>query len=74
MLTYLTIFDYNRAVEEELRVEAEKHKHTREELRSSKANLQYTKTQYAVIYTILDVYVCHLHMDVVSSVGATLFS
>lgn len=35
------------AVEEELRVEAEKHKHTREELRSSKANLQYTKTQYA---------------------------
>ncbi|KAG0363415.1 hypothetical protein BG005_000049 [Podila minutissima] len=35
------------AVEEELRVETEKHKHTREELRSSKANLQYTKTQYA---------------------------
>ncbi|KAG0035366.1 hypothetical protein BGZ81_008964 [Podila clonocystis] len=35
------------AVEEELRVETEKHRHTREELRSSKANLQYTKTQYA---------------------------
>ncbi|KAF8937149.1 hypothetical protein BGZ58_003201 [Dissophora ornata] len=35
------------ALEEELRVEAEKHRYTREELKSAKANLQYTKTQYA---------------------------
>ncbi|KAG0196528.1 hypothetical protein BGX28_010025 [Mortierella sp. GBA30] len=35
------------ALEEELRVESEKHRHTREELKSAKANLQYTKTQYA---------------------------
>ncbi|KAG0325598.1 hypothetical protein BGZ99_000424 [Dissophora globulifera] len=35
------------ALEEELRVETEKHRYTREELKSSRANLQYTKTQYA---------------------------
>ncbi|KAG0333481.1 hypothetical protein BG004_000818 [Podila humilis] len=35
------------ALEEELSAESEKHKHTREELRSSKAHLQYTKTQFA---------------------------
>ncbi|KAF9191092.1 hypothetical protein BGZ51_007801 [Haplosporangium sp. Z 767] len=35
------------ALEEELRVETEKHRNTREELKSAKANLQYTKTQYA---------------------------
>ncbi|KAF9349867.1 hypothetical protein BGX26_011898 [Mortierella sp. AD094] len=34
------------ALEEELRAEGEKHRHTREELKSAKANLQYTKTQY----------------------------
>ncbi|KAF9279493.1 hypothetical protein BGZ68_007890 [Mortierella alpina] len=35
------------ALEDELRVDTEKHRHTREELKSAKANLQYTKTQYA---------------------------
>ncbi|KAG0218012.1 hypothetical protein BGX33_008873 [Mortierella sp. NVP41] len=35
------------ALEEEVKVETEKHRHTRDELKSSKANLQYTKTQYA---------------------------
>ncbi|KAF9420387.1 hypothetical protein BGZ94_009143 [Podila epigama] len=35
------------SVEDELRGETEKHRQTREELRSAKANLQYTKTQYA---------------------------
>lgn len=35
-----------RALEEELRVETEKHRHAREELKSAKANLQYAKTQY----------------------------
>ncbi|KAG0010081.1 hypothetical protein BGZ80_001807 [Entomortierella chlamydospora] len=34
------------ALEEELRAEGEKHRHTREELKSAKANLQYTKTLY----------------------------
>ncbi|KAG0284502.1 hypothetical protein BGZ96_011130 [Linnemannia gamsii] len=35
------------ALEDEVRVETEKHRHTREELKSSKANLQYSKTQFA---------------------------
>ncbi|KAG0367517.1 Afadin and alpha-actinin-binding-domain-containing protein [Gamsiella multidivaricata] len=35
------------ALEEELRIETEKHRHTREEVKSSKANLAYAKTQYA---------------------------
>ncbi|KAF9566021.1 hypothetical protein EC968_003917 [Mortierella alpina] len=35
------------ALEDEIRVDTEKHRHTREELKSAKANLQYTKTQYA---------------------------
>ncbi|KAG0279385.1 hypothetical protein BGZ95_001363 [Linnemannia exigua] len=35
------------ALEEEVKVETEKHRYTREELKSSKANLQYSKTQYA---------------------------
>ncbi|KAF9172785.1 hypothetical protein BGX20_004865, partial [Mortierella sp. AD010] len=34
------------ALEEELRAEGEKHRHTREELKSAKANLQYAKTLY----------------------------
>ncbi|KAG0228224.1 Afadin and alpha-actinin-binding-domain-containing protein [Mortierella sp. GBAus27b] len=34
------------ALEEELRIESEKHRHAREELKSAKANLQYAKTQY----------------------------
>ncbi|KAF8937881.1 hypothetical protein BGZ47_008824 [Haplosporangium gracile] len=34
-------------LEDEVRVETEKHRYTREELKSSKANLQYSKTQYA---------------------------
>ncbi|KAG0047258.1 hypothetical protein BGZ83_007663 [Gryganskiella cystojenkinii] len=35
------------AMEDELRVESEKHRHTRDELKSAKANLQYMKTQFA---------------------------
>ncbi|KAI1316707.1 hypothetical protein EDD11_009596 [Mortierella claussenii] len=35
------------ALEDELRAETEKHRYTREELKSAKANLQYAKTQYA---------------------------
>lgn len=35
-------------MEDELRVETDKHRHTRDELKSAKANLQYTKTQFAV--------------------------
>ncbi|KAF9905840.1 hypothetical protein EC991_001245 [Linnemannia zychae] len=35
------------ALEEEVKTETEKHRYTREELKSSKANLQYSKTQYA---------------------------
>ncbi|KAF9930580.1 hypothetical protein BGZ67_005733 [Mortierella alpina] len=35
------------ALEDELRVDTEKHRNTREELKSAKANLQYTKMQYA---------------------------
>ncbi|KAF9433349.1 hypothetical protein BGZ76_009567 [Entomortierella beljakovae] len=34
------------ALEDELRSEGEKHRYTKEELKSAKANLQYTKTQY----------------------------
>ncbi|KAF9547741.1 hypothetical protein EC957_007906 [Mortierella hygrophila] len=34
-------------LEDEVKAEAEKHRYTREELKSSKANLQYSKTQYA---------------------------
>ncbi|KAK5816895.1 Afadin and alpha-actinin-binding-domain-containing protein [Linnemannia elongata] len=35
------------ALEDEAKVETEKHRYTREELKSAKANLQYSKTQYA---------------------------
>jgi len=45
---YFLRLHVNRAMEDELRVETEKHRHTRDELKSSKANLQYTKTQFAV--------------------------
>ncbi|KAF9985508.1 hypothetical protein BGZ65_010659 [Modicella reniformis] len=34
------------AQEEELRVETDKHRHSREELKAAKANLQYAKTQF----------------------------
>ncbi|KAF9922064.1 hypothetical protein FBU30_007838 [Linnemannia zychae] len=35
------------ALEDELKAETEKHRYTREELKSAKANLQYSRTQYA---------------------------